>query len=263
MSAQKKRFHTRVISAIVILIAITLVMIPSVEDEGIVYGYGGGGGGGGGAPANDNWTVCADGSCDRGDVNFWGTTLDTFWAVSDDITIHIPKFTKMKGPEGSRLLSLGADKIDPPPAPDGYQVLAAFEFDPSGATFDPGITINIKFDPEDVPAGKTPVIAYFNEATGEWEFIEGTITEDGQAVFTLTHCSIYGVLVQAAPAPPATPTAAPAVAPSDEGGMGIGIIIAIVLIVLVVIALVVYLFLGKKFGWKKTGGTTGGSTPAQ
>jgi hypothetical protein len=249
MSAQKKRLHTRIISAIVIVIAITLVMIPSVEDEGIVYGYGGGGGGGGGgAPTNDNWTVCVDGNCDRGDVNFWGTALDNFWAVSDDITIYIPKFTQMKGPDGTRILEFGAEQIDPPAAPEGYQVLAAFQFDPSGATFDPGISINIKFDPDDVPAGKTPVIAYYNEATGEWEFIEGTITGDGQAVFTLTHCSIYGVLVQAAPAPPATPTATPAAAPSDEGGMSTAVILGIVIGVLLALALIIYLVLTKKRG---------------
>jgi len=238
-------------------IAIALVMIPSIEDEGVVYGYGsGGGGGGGGAPSNKNWEVCANGNCDEGEVNFWGTTLDNFWALSDDITIRIPEYTKMKGPDGKRLTKLSADQIDAPPTPPaGYQVLAAFEFDPSGATFDPGITINIKFDPADVAPGQTVVIAYYNEATGEWQFLEGTITEDGQAVFTLEHCSVYGVLASVAPAPQPTPTAAPAVIPSD-GGMGIGAIIGIVIGVLVVLALAVYLFLGKKYGWKKTGGTT-------
>jgi hypothetical protein len=248
VSAQKKRFHTRIISSIVIIIAITLVMIPSVEDEGVVYGYGGGsgGGGGGGAPSNRNWEVCADGNCDEGEVNFWGTTLDNFWALSDDITIRIPEYTKMKGPDGKRLTKLSADQIDAPPAPPaGYQVLAAFEFDPSGATFDPGITINIKFDPADVAPGQTAVIAYYNEATGEWQFLEGTVTEDGQAVFTLEHCSIYGVLAAVAPAPPVTPTATPAVIPSDGGGMSTGVIIAIVILVLAVVGMII-LFMMKR-----------------
>ena len=257
MIAQKKRLHTRIISAIVIAIAITLVMIPSVEDKGVVYGYGSSGGGGGsGAPTNPNWEVCAVGNCDEGEVNFWGTALDSFWAISDDITIRIPEYTKMKGPDGKRLTKLEANEIDAPPAPPaGYQVLAAFEFDPSGAMFDPGITINIKFDPADVAVGQTVVIAYYNEDTGEWQFLEGTITEDGQAVFTLEHCSIYGVLASVVPAPQPTPTAALAVIPS-EGGMGIGAILGIVIGVLVVLALAVYFILGKKYGWKKTGGKT-------
>jgi len=255
MSAQKKRLHTRIISSIVIAIAITLVMIPSVEDEGVVYGYGGGGGGGG-APSNKNWEACADGNCDEGEVNFWGTTLDNFWAISDDITIYIPEYTDMKGPDGKRLTGFDANQIDVPPSPpEGYQVLAAFEFDPSGATFDPGITINIKFDPADVAAGQTVVIAYYNETTGEWEFIEGTVTEDGQAVFVMEHCSIYGVLASVAPAPQPTPTAPPAVAPS-EGGLGTGALIGIIIGVLVVLALAVYFFLGKKYGWRKSGGQT-------
>ena len=254
MSAQKKRLHTRIISAIVIVIAITLVMIPGVEDEGVVYGYGGGGGGGGsGAPSNPNWMLCVAGTCDRGDVNFWGTTLDSFWAIGDDISIFIPEYTKMKGPDGSRLTGFDATQIsDPPSAPEGYAVLAAFDFDPDGATFDPGITINIKFDPADVAAGETPVIAYYNETTGEWEFIEGTI-EDGQAVFTITHCSIYGVLAPAAPAPQPTPAGTPTTAPSDEGGLGTGALVGIIIGVLAVLALVAYIFLGKKFGWKKAG----------
>ena len=256
MSAQRKRFHTRIISAIVITIAVTLVMIPGVEDEGVVYGYGGGGGGGGsGAPSNPNWAACADGNCDRGVVNFWGTALDNIWAISDDISIYIPEFTKMKGPDNSRLTGFHADLMDnPPDPPSGYKVLAAFDFDPDGATFDPAITINIKFDPADVAPGQTVVIAYYNETTGQWEFLEGTVTADGQAVFTLEHCSIYGVLASVAPAPVVTPTATPAVTPVDEGGLGTGAIIGIVIGVIVVLALVVYLVLGKKFGWKKTGG---------
>ena len=129
-------------------------------------------------------------------------------------------------------------------------MLAAFEFDPSGATFDPGITINIRFDPDDVAAGDTVVIAYYNEATGEWEFIEGTITEDGQAVFTLEHCSIYGLLASVAHAPQPTPTATPAVTPS-EGGLGTGALIGIIIAVLVVLALIIYFVLGKKRGGSK------------
>jgi hypothetical protein len=245
VSAQKRRLHTRIISAIVMAIAITLVMIPSVQDEGVVYGYGGGGGGNG-APSTKNWEVCADGSCDSGEVNFWGTTLDTFWAISDDITIHIPKYTKMKGPEGNRLTKLNANIVDAPPSPPkGYQILAAFAFDPSGATFDPGITINIKFDPNDVAPGQKAVIAYYNEATGEWQFLEGTVTADGQAAFVIEHCSIYGVLASVVSAPQPTPTAAPAVTPSG-GGLGTGALIGIVIGILVVLALIIYFVLGKK-----------------
>jgi len=259
MSAQKKRTHTRILSAIVIVIALALIAIPGVKDEGVVYGYGGGGGGGGGggAPSNQNWGVCVNNNCDRGTVNFWGTALDNFWAVDNDISIYIPKYTQMKGPEGKRLTGFKADRISEPPSPpSGYQVLAAFEFDPAGATFDPGITINVKYDAGKVPAGKTPVIAYYNADKGEWEFIEGTI-QGGQAVFTLTHCSIYGVLAPAAPAPTSTPSGGtPAPAPTDDkGGLGIGAIIGIVIAALVVLAIAVYIFLGKKYGWKKTGGS--------
>ena len=250
MSAQKRRLHTRIISSIVIAIAITLVMIPSVEDEGVVYGYGGGGGGSG-APSNRNWTVCAEENCDEGEVNFWGTSLDNFWAISDDITIYIPEYTEMKGPDGKRLTELTAEEVDAPPAPpEGYQVLAAFDFDPDGATFDPGITINIKFDPDDVAAGQTVVIAYYNETTGEWQFIEGTVTEDGQAVFVMEHCSIFGVLASVSAAPQPTPTAPPAVTPS-EGGLGTGALVGIVIGVLVVLALIIYFVLGKKRGGSK------------
>jgi len=253
MSAQNKRLYTRIISGIVIAIAVTLVMIPSVEDEGVVYGYGGGGGGGG-APSNPNWMACADGDCDRGIVNFWGTTLDNIWAIGDDISIYIPEYTKMKAGNGSRLTGFEANLIDVPPAPPaGYQVLVAFDFDPDGATFDPGITINIKFDPADVAPGQTAVIAYYNEATGEWEFLEGTITADGQAVFTMEHCSIYGVLAPAAPVAQPTPTDTPAVTPVDEGGMSTGVVIAIVILALAVVGMIIL------FAMKKRGG----SNPAQ
>jgi len=249
MSAQRKRLYTRIISSIVIVIAITLMVIPKAEVEGMVYGYGpggGGGGGGSGAPVNPNWEVCVNGNCDMGDVNFWGTALDSFWAISDNVQISIDKYTKIEGPDGRRFNRLTANKMaDPPEAPDGYEVLAAFKFDPSGATFDPAITINVRFDPAAVDSGKTPVLAYYNEATGKWEFIEGTITGDGQAVFHMEHCSIYGVLSPVAPPQP-TPVPSPAVAPSEKGGLSTGAIAGIIIGVLVVIALVLYFVLARK-----------------
>jgi hypothetical protein len=222
----------------------------------VTSGGGTGGGGGGGGSSVENWEICVLGQCDKTEVNSLGKIMDEFRASSTDrdISVYIAEYTKMKGADGKRLAGINIEEIDTPPAPPaGYVVLKAFDFNPDGATFDPGIQITITFDPSQVAPGETVVIAYYNETTGEWQFIEGTVTEDGQAVFVIEHCSIFGVLASVVPALQPTPTAAPAVTPSG-GGLGAGALIGIVIGVLVVLALAVYFILGKKFGWRKAGG---------
>lgn len=245
----KQQLYKRVIAFIVIAVAITLVLIPGVEDEGIVYGYGGGGGGGGGASMKGNFEMCVCGDCDTDwYINYWGTLLDDVSVTSPggDVTISVDKYTKMYDQGGDRILGMGVAPVDDPPSPpSGYSVLKAFDFDPNGATFDPGVEITIVFDPGDVAEGDTVVIAYYDEDAGEWQFIEGTVNEDGTATFTVTHFTIFGVLSTAAPAPTptATPTQTATPTPAAGGGLGggawAGIGIAIIVVVVAVLLLIV------------------------
>jgi hypothetical protein len=197
------------------------------------------GGGGGVRSSVGNWEICVLGQCDKTEVNSLGKILDDFTASSSDrdITVYIEQYTKMKGANGKRLSEINIEEVDILPAPPaGYVMLKAFDFNPDGATFDPGIRINMKFDPNELEPGQTVAIAYYDESAGAWQFIEGTITEDGQAVFTIEHFTEFAVMAtEALPTP--TPTITPTPTPSGGGvnagawaGIAIGIVIAIAII---------------------------------
>ena len=222
------------------------VSVTNMESGG--GGSGGGGGGGGGSSSMGNWEICVLGQCDKTEVNSLGKILDDFMASSADITVSIDKYTKMKGADGKRLAEINIEEIDTLPAPlEGYMILKAFDFNPNGAKFDPGIRINMKFDPNELELGQTVAIAYYDESTGAWQIIEGIITEDGQAVFTVDHFSVFAVMATEAvstPAPTTTPTTTP------SGGLGAGAWAGIAVGIFIALVVVVWLLLLKIFGRK-------------
>ena len=124
----------------------------------------------------------------------------------------------------------------PPDAPGSGHVLAAFDFEPDGAVFDPGIEITIVFNRSTVAAGEEVRIAFYNESTPAWEYITGTVNnlegDMAAATFTVTHFTTYGVLTvppapthrpggyyyppMPTPEPTAAPTSTPAATPTSS-----------------------------------------------
>ena len=164
------------------------------------------------------------------------------------VTVLIPENTRALGPGGQPVTQISVNTIDPPPAPEGMHILAAFSFEPSGATFSPGIQITITFDPSEVADGETVVIAFFNAATGAYEFIEGTIS-GGTATFTISHFTIFVVLAGPSgqanddePTPAPTDAATTAASAADESGgfsaaTWAGIAVGVILVILIAIML--------------------------
>ena len=204
-----------------------------------IYNGGGGGGDWGGPLSTSLWVI--------GNGRYWEVTREGIFLrdaviTSEDgsVTIFIPSQTKGLGPDGKSIFKITADPIDPPPAPEGMHILAAFDFEPDGATFSPGIQITIAFDPAEVGEGETVAIAFYNEATGVWDFVEGTVNPDGTASFNVDHFTVFAVLTdtadQSATDVTATPTAASAASSIHESGgistaawigIAVGIILAI------------------------------------
>jgi internalin A len=59
----------------------------------------------------------------------------------------------------------------PPAAAGAYIIGCAYDYTPNGATFNPAVTLTLKYDPGQVPAGVDEsklVIAYYNTATSKW-----------------------------------------------------------------------------------------------
>jgi|GEM_PF-4861404 len=101
----------------------------------------------------------------------------------------------------------------PPDAPSGSHILAAFDFTPSGATFESGVEITIVYNKSTVAAGDTVAIAFYNVSASAWQYITppASTTDLGgdmaAATFTVTHFTVYGPLT--VPAPPPGPYQGP------------------------------------------------------
>lgn len=171
---------------------------------------GGGGGGGGGAAALP--TLPAGTTDVRGMIGT-GCRFDTFaTAVSDDelCTLTIPANTVGLTKELECLTEITMLTMDePPPPPEAAYVIGLiYDFQPSGATFDPPITLTFSYDPADIPDGiaeEDLVIAYYDEVAGEWVELEGCVvdTENNTITATVSHFTAFATVGAAPPLLPA------------------------------------------------------------
>ena len=111
-----------------------------------------------------------------------GRMLETAIRTSSDemLTVTIPEGTIALDEDGNPLLTLSVDNDPQPPAPpeDAHIIGLAYDVGPAGATFDPVITLTWKYSPADIPEGvdeEDLVIAYYDEAMGEWVILESVV----------------------------------------------------------------------------------------
>jgi len=120
-------------------------------------------------------------------------------ALADNTTL------KLQGGQNITVVQLAS----PPAAPAGVKILEAYSFDPDGASFSPGATLTIKYDPASLPADVKETglyIAALNNSA--WTALASTPNAQAKTVTArLDHFSIYALLgkVTAVPPPPAKP----------------------------------------------------------
>ena len=125
------------------------------------------------------------------ETNLFGTTADfrisdtgeilkSIEATSEDgkLTLYLPKGTIALDKNGKPLESLEAAVDESPPdPPEGAHIIGLpYIFQPSGATFDPPLTLVWSYDPEALPEGVAEedlVIAYYID--GEWVELVGVV----------------------------------------------------------------------------------------
>ena len=170
------------------------------------------------------------------DISWGGVLLEDVDAASTDgrVIVYIPNGTKVLGPDGEPLYEIVVTPVNPSPtSPEDYHVIAAFDFEPHGTTFDPGIELTLAYDPDALPEGMREadlVIALLDEATGEWEFVTGVVDTDANTItFSINHFTLFAIL--AAPDPTPTPTPAPGLGAGVWTGIGIWIAILAALLV--------------------------------
>ena len=140
-------------------------------------------------PTNISWDIAARGVLLR----------DIDLASPDDaITMHLTRGTIALDSNNKSLREIGVATTNSYPAPDdNRQILAAFDFSPSGATFNPGIQITLKYDPAAIPSGikeSQLVIVLYDEVAQEWQYMSGTVNPYSNTItFTTSHFTIFTI----------------------------------------------------------------------
>lgn len=166
-----------------------------------------GGGGGGFGPAPPGPPA---GTTDvSGMVSEAGVFQEPATALSEDglCTFTIPEGTVGLTADLEPLTEINIQEMDdPPPPPEDANVIGlTYDFGPDGATFDPPITLTFTYDPADIPEGVAEedlVIAWYDEASGEWVELEGCVVDPETNTITapVSHFTAFGAMFIPVPA---------------------------------------------------------------
>jgi len=128
-----------------------------------------------------------------------GEILETTTFTSPDgmLTVTIPEGTIALDKDGNPLTTLRVDNDpDLPALPEDAHIIGlAQDFAPSEATFDPPMTLTWKYNPADIPEDvdeEDLVIAYYDEAAGEWVIVESVVdTATNTVTASVSHLSAW------------------------------------------------------------------------
>jgi hypothetical protein len=152
---------------------------------------------------------------------------------------------------GEPLLTLTIKRIPAesvPPVPGGapYSFAGyAYEVEPSGASFEPYVTLSITISEADFASlqGRELFIKWYNPATSAWEDIPTTVDPASRtASAKITHTSIFGLF---ATNPPVTPTVVPTTTAAPLFG-SLSLIWIILIVVVIVVVIIGAIFLLKR-----------------
>ena len=115
------------------------------------------------------------------------------------INLHIPAGTIALNNESEPLDELNMSSTTVYHAPSGNrEVIAAFNFEPDGATFHPGIEVTLSYTHSMIPAGVNEsrlVVEFYNESSSSWEPISNGVvnTIANTITFTVTHFTVFAI----------------------------------------------------------------------
>jgi hypothetical protein len=82
--------------------------------------------------------------------------------------------------------------------PSGFTVISGVEFDPSGATFSPPITVTFSYNSSSLPKGvkdSSLILKYYNVNSGQWEPCDFSVNaQDHTVVASISHFSTYAIM---------------------------------------------------------------------
>lgn len=146
-----------------------------------------------------------------------GNFTQKIQAISDDnkATIVIEPGTTGKTAAGLPLSEITLNETNAPQnLTTGVNIVSSsYEFGPSGATFNPPVTIRINYDPGKIPAGVDEtdlVVGYYDNETKTWQKLVSTVDSGTHSVSAqVGHLTLFAVISEINPtATSTTPTPA-------------------------------------------------------
>jgi len=116
------------------------------------------------------------------------------------VAVRIGEGTQALDSEGGRLEMITVDAVpEPPEMPEkGHIVGMAYEFGPSGATFDPEIELIMQYDPEDIPEGvseKNLFVACYESESGECALLPAVVDTEAHTVSVyISHFTVFAII---------------------------------------------------------------------
>ena len=166
----------------------------------------GGGGGHGSSTATNVSTTTTIASSSTGTIT--PSTGGTVW-LNSEAGVTIPNDAL----QGSASATVSITNASSPPAPPaGDALVGAYDFTVNGGgyTFNSPVTLAFTFDPSLIPGGDVPIVAYYDNTTGNWVLVPGSMVAGDTITVTVNHFTTFAVMA----VPQATVPSAPASASS-------------------------------------------------
>jgi len=126
--------------------------------------------------------------------------------------------------EALRAISVRRVAVAPPPPSDSYIIGLAYDFGPTGATFNPPMTLILQYDPALCPKvinQEDLAIAYYDAQAGKWVQLKCTVDTTSHTITAqVGHLNLFAILGKTAQAPSTS-----AVNESLVGGIIAGVIV--------------------------------------
>jgi alpha-tubulin suppressor-like RCC1 family protein len=128
-----------------------------------------------------------------------GYTNSSYLLTSTDgkLTISIPSDDLMQTSTNTRLTSITSVVLSAPPsAPTNNVVIQSYSLGPSGATFNPSLTLTFKYGSVNLPSGVAEDSLYIATYNGSsWERLSGSLnTSDNTISANISHFSYYALM---------------------------------------------------------------------
>jgi hypothetical protein len=135
-------------------------------------------------------------------VNSQGIFTQSVTLTSADglVSLSIPSGTMGPTANGTLLEQISILPVTSPPAPPpgGDFIGLAYDFEPSGATFNPSISMKFTYNPANIPSGVSEnslVVTFYSTSTGQWVAVPAVVDSVSYTITAqVSHFTIYSVM---------------------------------------------------------------------